>query len=98
MAMAPDMQLAAKVEGGMMKGLKRSVLGGESLFISTATAGPQGGWIDFAPSLPGDLTTFDVTPDAPLLVQKVRSSVPRVPSRSTRNSVASRRAEFRHPC
>ncbi|BAN03732.1 TIGR00266 family protein [Ilumatobacter coccineus] len=70
MAMAPDMQLAAKVEGGMMKGLKRSVLGGESLFITTATAGPQGGWIDFAPSLPGDLTTFDVTPDAPLLVQK----------------------------
>jgi uncharacterized protein (TIGR00266 family) len=69
-ATAPDLQLAAKVEGGLMKGLTRSVLGGESLFITTATAGPQGGWIDLAPSLPGDLTTFDVTPETPLLVQK----------------------------
>jgi hypothetical protein len=29
-----------------MKGQKRSVLGGESLFITTATVGPSGGWID----------------------------------------------------
>lgn len=70
MAMAPDIALDAKIEGGMMKGLKRSVLGGESLFITSATAGPQGGWIDLAPSLPGDLTTFDITPDAPLFIQK----------------------------
>ncbi len=53
-----------------MKGLKRSVLGGESLFITSATAGPQGGWVDFAPALPGDITTFDITPDAPLFIQK----------------------------
>lgn len=70
MAMAADTQLDAKVEGGLMKGLKRSVLGGESLFITSATAGPQGGWIDFAPALPGDITTFDITPDAPLFIQK----------------------------
>ncbi len=70
MAMAPDINLDAKVEGGLVKGLKRSVLGGESLFITSATAGPQGGWIDFAPALPGDITTFDITPETPLLIQK----------------------------
>ena len=43
MAMAADVSLDAKIEGGLMKGLKRSVLGGESLFITTATAAPQGG-------------------------------------------------------
>ena len=49
MAMAADLNLDAKIEGGLMKGLKRSVLGGESLFMTTATAAPHGGWIDFAP-------------------------------------------------
>ncbi|MEM7143125.1 MAG: TIGR00266 family protein, partial [Actinomycetota bacterium] len=70
MAMAADTALDAKVEGGLMKGLKRSVLGGESLFITTATAGPGGGWIDFAPSLPGDIAVATITPDRPLLIQK----------------------------
>ncbi len=70
MAMAVDIQLDAKVEGGMMKGLKRSMLGGESLFITSATASAQGGWIDLAPALPGDITVFDVTPDTPLFIQK----------------------------
>lgn len=70
MAMAADTSIDAKVEGGLMKGLKRSVLGGESLFITTATAGPGGGWIDFAPSLPGDVTVATIAPDRPLLIQK----------------------------
>lgn len=70
MAMAADLVLDAKVEGGLIKGLKRSVLGGESLFITTATAGPDGGWIDVAASMPGDLTVVSVTPDTPMLIQK----------------------------
>lgn len=70
MAMAADIDVDAKIEGGMMKGLKRSVLGGESLFITTATAGPQGGWIDVAPSLPGDVTVVEVTESAPMMIQK----------------------------
>lgn len=70
MAMAADTNVDAKLEGGLMKGLKRSVLGGESLFITTATAGAQGGWIDFAPALPGDVTIAHITPDTPLLIQK----------------------------
>lgn len=70
MAMASDINLDAKIEGGIMKGLKRSVLGGESLFITTATAGANGGWIDLAPSLPGDIAVVTITPDKPLLIQK----------------------------
>jgi uncharacterized protein (TIGR00266 family) len=70
MAMASDINLDAKIEGGLMKGLKRSVLGGESLFITTATAGANGGWIDLAPSLPGDIAVVTITPDTPLLIQK----------------------------
>lgn len=70
MAMAADVDLDAKMEGGLMKGLKRSVLGGESFFITRATAGPHGGWIDFAPALPGDITTLDITPSTPLLIQR----------------------------
>ncbi len=70
MAMAADIALDAKIEGGLMKGLKRSVLGGESLFITSATAPAHGGWIDFAPSLPGDVTVVDITPDLPLMIQK----------------------------
>ncbi len=70
MAMAADTALDAKMEGGLMKGLKRSMLGGESLFITRATAGPGGGWVDLAPSLPGDVTVVDITPGVPLLIQK----------------------------
>ncbi len=70
MAMAADTELDAKIEGGLVKGLKRSVLGGESLFITTATAGASGGWIDLAPSLPGDVSVVTVTPDIPLMIQK----------------------------
>lgn len=70
MAMAADTSLDAKMEGGLMKGLKRSMLGGESLFITRATAGPGGGWIDLAPSLPGDVTVVDISPGVPLLIQK----------------------------
>ena len=70
MAMAADTTIEAKMEGGLMKGLKRSVLGGESLFITRMTAGPQGGWVDLAASLPGDLVSRPIEPGKPLLVQR----------------------------
>ena len=60
MAHSPGLQLEAKMEGGLLKGLKRGVLGGESLFISTFTAPPEGGWIDVAAKLPGDLRVIDL--------------------------------------
>src|ERR1700761_2291025 len=60
MAHSVGLELEAKVQGGLMKGLKRSILGGESLFMSTWTAPEGGGWIDLAANLPGDLAMLDV--------------------------------------
>lgn len=54
------MQLEAKIEGGLFKGLKRSVLGNESLFVSTFTAPESGGWVDVAAKLPGDLRVINI--------------------------------------
>lgn len=60
MATSAGVEVEAKMQGGLMKGLKRSVLGGESLFVSTFTAPDQGGWIDCAANLPGDVTVLEV--------------------------------------
>jgi uncharacterized protein (TIGR00266 family) len=54
MATSDGVAVEAKMQGGIMKSLKRSMLGGESLFITTYTAPPQGGWVDCAANLPGD--------------------------------------------
>ena len=54
MATSDGVAVEAKMHGGLLKSLKRSVLGGESLFITTFTAPPQGGWVDCAANLPGD--------------------------------------------
>ena len=55
MAMSAGVTLQSKAEGGIMKSLKRAALGGESFFVSTYTAPPQGGFVDVAARLPGDV-------------------------------------------
>ena len=70
MATSSGVAVQASTQGGLMKGLKRSVLGGESLFITTFTAPPAGGWVDVADHLPGDIVVAAVTPDAPLSITK----------------------------
>ena len=60
MAHSMGISLEAKMEGGVMKSLKRSVLGGESLFVSTYTAPAEGGWVDVAAKLPGDVKIIDL--------------------------------------
>lgn len=62
--------LAASAEGGVLAGLKRSVLGGESFFVSTYTAPAEGGWVDVAGMLPGDVAVVDITPDRPFYLAK----------------------------
>jgi uncharacterized protein (TIGR00266 family) len=61
MATSDGVSIEASMQGGLVKSLKRSVLGGESLFITTYTAPSQGGWVDCAARLPGDamLATLD---------------------------------------
>lgn len=60
MAHAAGVSIESKVQGGLMKGLKRSMLGGESLFMTTYTAGSDGGWVDVAARLPGDILSLPV--------------------------------------
>ncbi|MEJ7650545.1 MAG: TIGR00266 family protein [Nakamurella sp.] len=62
--------LTAKSEGGIMAGIKRKMLAGESFFVTTYTAPKQGGWVDIAGSLPGDIVPIDVTGDSPCYVAK----------------------------
>lgn len=69
-ATSHGVEIAAKVEGGMFKGLKRSMLGGESLFITTYTAPPAGGWVDVAANLPGDILVEEVSPDRTLFISR----------------------------
>ena len=74
-----------------MKGLKRSVLGGESLFITTYTAPANGGWVDVAHHLAGDIIVAGVLPDQPMFVTKgcwLASARPA--SSSTRSGAGSR--------
>jgi uncharacterized protein (TIGR00266 family) len=53
-SMSPGIEMETKSRGGLLGGLKRSVLGGESFFLNTFTA-PNGGQITMAPALPGDI-------------------------------------------
>ena len=64
-------QVDAQMQGGLMKSLGRSVLGGESLFVTTFTAHPEHpGWVDLAARLPGDAVVLDCTPGTPLVLTR----------------------------
>lgn len=60
MAMSGGVAIESKMEGGLKKGLMRSVLGGESLFITKITGSKEGDWVDAAARLPGDVSVIDV--------------------------------------
>jgi uncharacterized protein (TIGR00266 family) len=70
MATSAGVAITSSTQGGMLKGLKRSFLGGESLFVSTFTAPAGGGWVDVAHHLSGDILTVDVTPGEPVSITK----------------------------
>ena len=53
-ALSAGVEIQTASQGGLLGGLKRSVLGGESFFINTFTAA-NGGEVEVAPKLPGDL-------------------------------------------
>jgi uncharacterized protein (TIGR00266 family) len=70
MATSPGVAIDAKMEGGLLKSLKRATLGGESLFISTFTAPAEGGWVDVAANLPGDAIVTGVTAEQAMFIQR----------------------------
>ncbi|NBO56849.1 MAG: TIGR00266 family protein [Actinobacteria bacterium] len=69
MATSDGVVLEAKAEGGVLKSLKRAALGGESFFLTTYKAPSQGGFVDVAPRLAGDVIVLD-TPAEGLVVQR----------------------------
>jgi uncharacterized protein (TIGR00266 family) len=70
MATSYGVLVESNTQGGVMKGLKRSVLGGESLFVTTFTAPAAGGWVDVAHHLAGDIIVAGVTADQPMSVTR----------------------------
>ena len=63
-SMSGNIELEAKMNTGgkgLMGMLKRTVLGGESLFLSTLSAKAGPGEVTLAPSMPGDILALDLT-------------------------------------
>jgi len=61
MAMSSTVEISTSTQGGMLKGLRRSVLGGESFFMNTFTATGPEAHVAVAPALPGDIITWPLT-------------------------------------
>lgn len=59
-SMSASISMQSSVRGGLMSGLKRSFLAGESLFINTFTA-DTAGEVTIAPALPGDIIALDIS-------------------------------------
>ena len=70
MATSYGIGMESSTQGGVMKGLKRSFLGGESLFITTYKAPAEGGWVDVAHHLSGDIVVAGVTAESPMSITK----------------------------
>jgi uncharacterized protein (TIGR00266 family) len=62
-SMSAGVTIETKMQGGLLKSLARSVLGGESFFVNTYKAPAEGGEIKQAPALPGDLFVVEIAND-----------------------------------
>lgn len=66
-SMSDSIKIETGMKGGIMGGLKRSMLGGESFFLNTFEA-EQPGEVSVAPALPGDIIALELAGQT-LLVQ-----------------------------
>ncbi len=66
-SMSSDIQIQTGTRGGIFKSLARSMLGGELFFINTFQAGPRGGELLLAPTLPGDMFTMNLSNESYLV-------------------------------
>jgi uncharacterized protein (TIGR00266 family) len=55
--------------GGVIKGLARKALGGESFFLGAYTAEVEGAWVAAAPKFPGDVKALDLAQTGPIMAQ-----------------------------
>ncbi len=59
-SMSANIEIETSMRGGLLSSLKRAVLGGESFFVNTFTA-KDAGEVSFAPALPGDINTVELS-------------------------------------
>ncbi|MCY3733261.1 MAG: TIGR00266 family protein, partial [Chloroflexi bacterium] len=64
--LSASVSIETGMRGGLLGGLKRSVLGGESFFINTFTA-EQSGEVTIAPGLPGDIQAIEMNGNSVLV-------------------------------
>ena len=69
MATQQGLEMHTGMSGGGLMGKLRRVVAGESFFVNTFTGGPGGGWIGIAPTLPGDMKSFELEPGQNLFIQ-----------------------------
>ena len=67
LSMSEGVGIETKMQGGFLKSLARSVLGGESFFVNTYQAPAQGGEINLAPALPGDMFVMQLQNEGMLI-------------------------------
>ena len=67
-AMSGGVEMETKAQGGLLGGLKRSMLGGESFFINTFRS-TAGGDVGVAAKLPGDLVHMPLDGSGAMMVQ-----------------------------
>lgn len=67
-SMGGPIQIETAATGGIMKSLRRSMLGGESFFTNTFKATGNGAEVTLAPNLPGDIAVWTLN-STELLVQ-----------------------------
>ena len=68
--MSGDIRMSTSMRGGVLSGLGRSVLGGESFFQNTFQAAGAGGIVGLAPGQPGDIVAHEMTRGAELYLEK----------------------------
>ena len=68
--MSGDIRMTTSTRGGVMSGLGRSVLGGESFFQNTFQAGGAGGMVGLAPGQPGDIVAHEMSSGTQLYLEK----------------------------
>jgi uncharacterized protein (AIM24 family) len=72
-SMTRDIQVqttaTAKQSGGLLKGLKRAFLGGESFFTNLFTATSSGAHVTFAPDLCGSMKVHELDGRESLFIQ-----------------------------
>jgi len=66
-AMSSNIIVETTMKGGLLKSLARTVLGGESFFINTYHAEGGVGELMLAPTLPGDVFSFDLSGESYLV-------------------------------